>query len=86
MASFDTAHGYFGAKTPGTYVVGPQGGTFHVCIWGCACHVFESEISLESYIFRLSPRATPGDSHILVAPGVGLFLLCLPRRSAGGEG
>ena len=26
-----------------------------------------------------SPRATPGDSHILVAPGVGFSLLCLAR-------
>ena len=25
------------------------------------------------------PRATPGDSHILVAPGVGFSLLCLAR-------
>ena len=33
------------------------------------------------------PRATPGDSHILVAPGVGFSLLCLARGSArGGEG
>ena len=27
------------------------GGTCHVCIRGCACHVFGSEISLESHIF-----------------------------------
>ena len=32
----------------------------------------------------LSPRATPGDSHILVAPGVGFSLLCLARGSARG--
>ena len=25
------------------------------------------------------PRSTPGDSHILVAPGVGFSLLCLAR-------
>ena len=29
----------------------PQGGSCHVCIRGCACHVFGSEISLESHIF-----------------------------------
>ena len=28
-----------------------QGGTCHVCIRGCACHVFGSEISLESHTF-----------------------------------
>ena len=28
-----------------------RGGTCHVCIRGCACHVFGSEISLESHIF-----------------------------------
>ena len=27
----------------------------------------------------ISPRATPGDSHILVAPGVGSLLLCLAQ-------
>ena len=31
------------------------------------------------------PRATPGDSHILVTPGVGFSLLCLARESAPGE-
>ena len=31
------------------------------------------------------PRATPGDSHILVAPGVGFSLLCLARGSARGQ-
>ena len=30
------------------------------------------------------PRATPGDSHILIAPGVGFSLLCLARGSARG--
>ena len=30
------------------------------------------------------PRAIPGDSHILVAPGVGFSLLCLARGSARG--
>ena len=30
------------------------------------------------------PQATPGDSHILVAPGVGFLLLCLARGSATG--
>ena len=30
------------------------------------------------------PRATPGDSHILVAPGVGFSLLCLAWGSAPG--
>ena len=30
------------------------------------------------------PWATPGDSHILVAPGVGFSLLCLARGSARG--
>ena len=30
------------------------------------------------------PRATPRDSHILVAPGVGFSLLCLARGSAPG--
>ena len=30
------------------------------------------------------PWATPGDSHILVAPGVGFSLLCLARGSAWG--
>ena len=29
-----------------------------------------------------NPRATPGDSHILVAPGVGFSLLCLAQGSA----
>ena len=29
-----------------------QGGTCHVCILGCACHVLGPEISLESHIFR----------------------------------
>ena len=35
----------------------------------------------------IPPRATPGDSHILVAPGVGFSLLCLAWGSAprGGE-
>ena len=28
------------------------------------------------------PRVTPGDSHILVAPGVGFSLLCLAQGSA----
>ena len=28
-----------------------QGGTCHVCIRGCACHVFGSEISLESHFW-----------------------------------
>ena len=28
------------------------------------------------------PRATPGDSHILVAPGVGFSPLCLAQGSA----
>ena len=33
------------------------------------------------------PPATPGDSHILLASGVGVSLLCLARASApGGEG
>ena len=31
-----------------------------------------------------TPRATPGDSHILVAPGVGFSLLCLARGSSWG--
>ena len=31
-----------------------EGGTCHVCIRGCACHVFGSEISLESHIFGLT--------------------------------
>ena len=30
------------------------------------------------------PRATPGDSHILIAPGVGFSLPCLARGSAPG--
>ena len=30
----------------------------------------------------ISPRATPEDSHVLVAPGVGFSLLCLARGSA----
>ena len=30
------------------------------------------------------PQATPGDSHILVAPGVGFSILCLARGSARG--
>ena len=34
----------------------------------------------------LPPRATPGDSHILVAPGVGFLLLCLAQGSAPGGG
>ena len=33
-------------------LMGPaQGGTCHVCIRGCACHVFGSKISIESHIF-----------------------------------
>ena len=32
----------------------------------------------------IAPWATPGDSHILVAPGVGFSLLCLVRGSASG--
>ena len=32
----------------------------------------------------IPPRATPGDSHILVAPGVGFSLFCLARMFAGG--
>ena len=31
----------------------PRGGTCHVCIRGCACHVFGSEISLESHFLGL---------------------------------
>ena len=27
------------------------GGTCHVCIRGCACYVFRSEVSVESHIF-----------------------------------
>ena len=34
--------------------------------------------------FQASPWATPGDSHILVAPWVGFSLLCLARGSAPG--
>ena len=30
-------------------ILNPRGGTCHVCIQGCACHVFGSEISLESH-------------------------------------
>ena len=29
------------------------GGTCHVCMWGCACHVFGCEITLESHILGL---------------------------------
>ena len=32
----------------------------------------------------IPPRATPGDSHILVAPGIGFSLLCLARGSVPG--
>ena len=32
----------------------------------------------------IPPRRPPGDSHILVAPGVGFSLLCLARGSARG--
>ena len=32
----------------------------------------------------IPPLATPGDSHILIAPGVGFSLLCLARGSAQG--
>ena len=31
------------------------------------------------------PRATPGNSHILVAPGVGFSLLCLARDLSRGS-
>ena len=36
-------------------------------------------VSVNSKPDHLPPRATPGDSHILFAPGVGFSLLCLAR-------
>ena len=31
------------------FIISPEGGTCHVCLRGCACHVFGSEISLKSH-------------------------------------
>ena len=43
-----------------------------------------TNVSVNSKPEHSPRRATPGDSHILVAPGVGFSLLCLARRSARG--
>ena len=40
--------------------------------------------SIPSLTIPPPPRATLGDSHILVAPGVGFSLLCLARGSVPG--
>ena len=47
------------------------------------CRLFSANVSVNSKPDH-PPRATPGDSHILVAPGVGSSLLCLARGSARG--
>ena len=42
---------YLSALPHSTINLITQGGTCHVCIRGCACHVFGSEISLESHFW-----------------------------------
>ena len=46
--------------------------------------LFSNNVSVNSKPDHLPLRATPGDSHVLVAPGVGFSLLCLARGSARG--
>ena len=41
-------------------------------------------IEFEPLMYQSVPSLTPGDSHILVAPGVGFSLLRLARGSARG--
>ena len=45
---------------------------------------FDCTIMYQSIPSLTIPLATPGDSHILVAPGVGFSLLCLAQGSARG--
>ena len=51
------------------------------CLFKSICNACLMYQSIPSLTIP-SPRATPGDSHILVAPGVGFSLLCLARGSA----
>ena len=50
-------------------------------IWPTYFWPFRNEPFMYQSIPSLTipPRATPGDSHVLVAPGVGFSLLCLAR-------
>ena len=56
-------------------------GVYHEYTGGCSVHWGVMYQSIPSLTI---PRATPGVSHILVAPGVGFSLLCLARGSAPG--
>ena len=48
------------------------------------CRLFSANVSVNCKPDH-PPQATPGDLHILVAPGVGFSVLCLAREFARGS-
>ena len=72
----------FGGAWEGTEKIGGEilGGALREDSLGLCLMCFEVNVSVNSKPDQ-SPRATHGDSHILIAPGVGFSLLCLARGS-----
>ena len=58
------------------------------CVQNWQLEAYSANIATVMYqsipSLTISPRATPGDSHILVAPGVGFSPPLLPRGLPGG--